>query len=121
MANITFAWMVDRVQESTGLTFNENALLEIADRYVDGLEQLIQREVPDSSVYRGWGVGPIIDSHSSQSLTAQVISGEEIRTPGQYRPDINPGEEASKDVANVHCNSQEYIHSVYAAPFLLLL
>ena len=113
MANITFAWMVDRVRESTMLNFDEAAMGDILRRYTDGLEALIQREVPDAaSVYRGWGVGPIVDSFSSQGVLERAIGGEQARTPGQYRPDKNPGEEEAKDGTHPHANTQEYIHPV---------
>ena len=120
MANITFAWMVDRVREATLLKFDDRAMGDIMTRYLDGLEKLISREVPDTEteVYRGWGVGPIRDSYSSQGVVERIISGEKPRTPGQYLKDM-PKEEATTDAQvkpgeSSALNTQEYFHPVVA-------
>ena len=110
--------MVDRVREATKLKFNDKAMEDIMTRYLDGLEKLIKREASDSTtrVYRGWGVGPIKDSYSDQSLPARLISGIRNRTPGQYNKDEakevhNEGKDVPPADPKV-LNTQEYIHPV---------
>lgn len=110
--------MVDRVREATKLKFDDKSMNDIMTRYLDGLEKLIKREAPDSTtrVYRGWGVGPIKDSYSSQSLAGRLIGGIRDRTPGQYNKDEakeihNEGKDVPLAEPKVH-NTQEYIHPV---------
>ena len=85
MANTTFAWMVDRIQQYSNLEFDPLALHAIMRRYAHSLQELIKNAPEDVSggegkVHRGWGVGPIIDSFSG----SQKLAGSAIRTPCQY-------------------------------------
>ena len=118
MANITFAWMVDRVREVSNLDFEMAFITNIMDNYAEGLEKLLTRNAtnqsgwpwkkqPTPKVYRGWGVGPIHDSFDSQELIAKVIGGSRIRTPGQYSLTKN-----GKSIGLTPERTREYIHPV---------
>ena len=118
MANITFAWMVDRVREVSNLAFEMSFITNIMDDYAEGLERLLTRKATNKSrwswnkppkprVYRGWGVGPIRDSFDSQPLAARLLEGSRIRIPGQYCVERN-----SKRVALTTERTREYIHPV---------
>lgn len=85
MANITFAWMVDRVQQYTSLGFSEDAMFEIIERYATNISTVIKEENPlegenHNQVYKGWGIGPDVDSMD----TLQAAAGSVTRTPAQY-------------------------------------
>ncbi|KAL3422221.1 peptidoglycan binding domain containing protein [Phlyctema vagabunda] len=85
MANVTFAWMVDRVQQYTPLSFNESAIFTVINRYAENISAIIKRDNPldkddHKQIYRGWGVGPSIDSMDWKMKGA----GSVTRTPGQY-------------------------------------
>ena len=112
MANIVFAWMVDRIRESTELAFAEKTLAKVIKDYSSGLESLLNREgVKDPTVYRGWGVGPVLDSYADQSAAVKTISGSSPRTPGRSPPEIDPEKKAPAP-GGPPPNTQEYIHPV---------
>lgn len=84
MANITFAWMVDRVQQFTELAFDEEALFTIIERYAENITEIIKKQnianKNGNQVYAGWGLGPQVDSMS----LAMMVAGSVIRTPAEY-------------------------------------
>lgn len=85
MANITFAWMVDRVQQYTSLGFSEDAMFDVIERYATNISTVIKEENPlkdenHNQVYKGWGIGPDVDSMD----TLQSAAGTITRTPAQY-------------------------------------
>jgi hypothetical protein len=92
MANITYAWMIDRVRENTDLAFDERAINDIVCRYRDA--QHAVTSVDDGKTYRGWGLGPVADSYEGME-----VAGSKVRAPGHY---------ADKNVTH------EYIHPVVA-------
>lgn len=92
MANITYAWMIDRVREYTDLAFDERLINDIVSRYRDAQHAVTSAD--EGKTYRGWGLGPVADS--SEGLE---IAGSTVRTPGHY---------ADKNVTH------EYIHPVVA-------
>lgn len=111
--------MVDRVREATKLKFDDKCMRDIMTRYLDGLERLIKREAPDSTtrVYRGWGVGPILDSYDDQDVVTRYVSGMRNRTPGQYNKDEareihKQGNDSPSVNSHEVYNTQEYIHPV---------
>ena len=128
MANITFAWMVDRVREVSRLDFEMKFITDIMDRYAEGLQKLLTRDAernsgwpfwkspPAPKVYRGWGVGPIHDSFDSQDAVAKTVGGSRIRTPGQYAI-----ERDGKPVPLDPEQSREYIHPVSVSVFLKVI
>ena len=111
MANITFAWMVDRLQEHTELGFDFIALQNIVKRYEDGVMKTIKKynesvQKPNEKpqpVYRGWGVSPYVDSFDGMKAT-----GELIRTPGNY-PEKGETEEFIHPVV-AHALDKEHKH-----------
>lgn len=122
MANIAFAWMVDRVREVSLLDFEMKFMFDIMDRYTEGLQKIHTRKAEEKGswlpwapkttrtrkVYRGWGVGPIKDSFDSQDFLSRMIGGRRIRTPGQY-PLLD---EEGNAVALTPGLTKEYIHPV---------
>ncbi|KAH6666785.1 hypothetical protein B0J14DRAFT_434891, partial [Halenospora varia] len=85
MANITFAWMIDRVQQYTSLGFSDDAMFDIIDCYATNITAVIKKENPlegktHNQVYKGWGIGPDVDSMD----TLQAAAGSITRTPAQY-------------------------------------
>jgi len=85
MANITFAWMVDRVQQFTDLAFEEEALFTIIERYAENITEIIKKQnvannKDSSQVYAGWGLGPQVDSMTM----AMMVAGSVVRTPAEY-------------------------------------
>ena len=119
MANITFAWMVDRVREVSPLQFEMKFMTDIMDGYAEGLQKLLTREAesksswsfwknpPAPKVYRGWGVGPINDSFDSQDALSRTVGGSLTRTPGQYSI-----EKDGKPMLLTPEKTREYIHPV---------
>ena len=121
MANITFAWMVDRVREVSTLEFEMKFITDIMDHYAEGLERLLTRKATNDSawswnkqpvpkVYRGWGVGNIHDSFDSQKFVIKVAEGSRIRTPGQYSVENIGGD--GKCIELTTERTREYIHPV---------
>ena len=118
MANITFAWMVDRVREVSLLSFEMGFMFRIMDSYAENLQKLITRKHDASwtnwnnsaepKVYRGWGVGPIHDSFDSQDVVTRNISGSRVRTPGEY---FLVGKNKTSTVLTPE-KTKEYIHPV---------
>ncbi|KAI9654506.1 MAG: hypothetical protein M1821_006596 [Bathelium mastoideum] len=96
MANITYAWMVDRVRENTGLLFNEDAIRDIVFRYSDAVYAVENADDTRKGgrAYQGWGMGPVADSFENMKA-----GGSMTRTPGHY---------PEKGVTH------EYIHPVVA-------
>lgn len=96
MANITYAWMIDRVREYTDLVFDQDAINDIVLRFADA--QLEDLDADDkrkgARAYQGWGMGPVADS-----IDGMKAAGSLIRSPGHYP---EKGE------------TQEYIHPVVA-------
>ena len=45
MANITFAWMVDRVRQFTKLKFNDEMLKYVVARYMDNMAAVLERQI----------------------------------------------------------------------------
>jgi len=85
MANITFAWMVDRVQQYTSLGFSDEAISDVIERYATNITSVIEEGNPvdgknHNQVYKGWGIGPNLDSMD----VVQSIAGSVTRTPAQY-------------------------------------
>ena len=123
MANITFAWMVDRVREVSLLDFEMKFMFDIMDRYAEGLQNILTRKAEANrslnpfaaktpaapKVYRGWGVGPIKDSFDSQNWVTRQISGSRIRTPGRY---LLSDEEGNPTELLKPERTKEYIHPV---------
>jgi hypothetical protein len=111
MANITFAWMVDRLYEHTDLGFDFIALQNIVKRYEDGVMKTIKKyneanlkpgeKLP--AVYRGWGVSPHVDSFDDMKS-----AGSLIRTPGNY-PEKGKTEEFIHPVV-AHALDPEHEH-----------
>ena len=81
MANITYAWMIDRVRQYTDLVFNEEELKEIVLRYSDAQQALITQDdtCHGGRAYQGWGMGPVADSWEGMKL-----GGSKVRSPGHY-------------------------------------
>ena len=81
MANITYAWMIDRVREYTDLVFNEDDLQEIAQRYSTAQNDLLAEDDTrrGGRAYQGWGMGPVADSWEGMKL-----GGSKVRSPGHY-------------------------------------
>jgi hypothetical protein len=116
MANITFAWMVDRIQEYTSLGFDFVALQNIVKRYEDGVMNTIKKhneavqkpgEKPQR-VYRGWGVSPYVDSFEGMKWPGSLV-----RTPGNY-PEKGRTEEFIHPVV-AHALDKEFKHE-YSPP-----
>jgi hypothetical protein len=111
IANITFAWMVDRLQEHTDLGFDFIALQNIVKRYEDGVMKTIKKynesvqkpgEKPQP-VYSGWGVSPCVDSFEDMKSAESLI-----RTPGNY-PEKGTTEEFIHPVV-AHALDKEHKH-----------
>ena len=92
MANISLAWMVDRVRESTPLRFNDRTLDVIVARYMDNMAQVLHRDVQANAAskgswfksevpitFRGWGVGPMSDSFATSDYATREIGGSRAR------------------------------------------
>ena len=95
MANVSFAWMVDRVRQHTGLKFDDDNLNTIVSRYMDNMGQVLFRQIKAEQAskegyfaflntaapvtFRGWGVGPIIDSFATQGTVMAVGGGSRTR------------------------------------------
>ena len=45
MANITFAWMIDRVRQFTKLKFNDEMLKYVVARYMDNMAAVLERQI----------------------------------------------------------------------------
>lgn len=78
MSNITFAWMVDRVRESTDLVFDNQALHDIARKYARNVHHLAGDDY-DPVAYAGWGIGRMVDSYEQMKAAGSIP-----RAPGQY-------------------------------------
>lgn len=114
--------MVDRVQEFTDLEFNPQAMFNISRNYVHSLKELVERPPGPSSEdgkepYRGWGVGPIVDSFAG----GQLLTGSKVRTPGQYitadrvpDPRVNNSKTTDQKAKKPTVFTCEYIHPVVA-------
>lgn len=136
MANITFAWMVDRIRQYSRLKLNDDTLDVIVARYMDNMGQVLERQLstnaastggllstvtskfrswvsggpPPAMPFRGWGVGPISDSFASQELTMQKMGGSRARAPGRYLFRDTKADNAPA----VQKDTFEYIHPVVA-------
>ena len=146
MANITFAWMVDRVRQYSKLKFNDKTLDVIAARYMDNMGQVLERQISANAAqagaaskekggwtswisklnpfdddgnevktaeppitFRGWGVGPISNSYTSQAFYMRG-GGSRTRAPGRYLFKKTKEEKAPA----VQKITFEYIHPVVA-------
>ena len=104
LANVTFAWMVDRVQETTDLEFSFVSLERTVDKYINSLHRegffnekpappqnnwnWFGKAVPTAKetkilknpeTHNAWGLGTIIDSCDWKAK--RVAS--QVRTPGE--------------------------------------
>lgn len=81
MANITFAWMVDRCQPF--LDFNPMSMIGIIRNYSLMSNEVLAEEKKKGMKSRdiGWGTGPFLDSYEGIEDTA---AGQECRRPGAY-------------------------------------
>ena len=97
MANISLAWMVDRVRENTPLKFNDKTLDVIVARYMDNMAQVLHREVQANAAskgswfssevaitFRGWGVGPMTDSWATSDYATRRVGGSRARAVSSH-------------------------------------
>ncbi|KAG8629786.1 hypothetical protein KVT40_001405 [Elsinoe batatas] len=97
MANITYAWMVDRVRESTRLCFDWQALGKIAEAYNKSVHASNGTYTPS-----GWDLGPISDPWKKMWL-----GGSLDRTPGEYH-DTRVTEEYIHPIVEYALRSKKY-------------
>ena len=110
MANLTFAWMVDRVQENTSLGFDFDALRNIADSYDSSVAAAYAKWNKQTTTskgekkrYGGWGIVPVTDSYLGNEATGSLP-----RSPGNYAEEGKTYEYIHPVVAHAVAATKDY-------------